>query len=183
MSGDDIAQEALERRAESDARHRGPTGGEQTPPFGASSLRGALHVPLADLGRFLDQRIVIGGVPSAGKTTLCNSIGLAGAELVRHTDDLIESHGWSEVSQEISDNWLTAPGPWVIEGVATIRALRKWLKAHDEGKPCDVLIWLGTPIEPLEGRRLGLAKGCHTVFDEIDDELAARGVEIVRVFG
>ncbi len=182
----------------------GPTGGETTPPFGSVPLADLtydgrdLTEPLAervfpriDLARWAGTRLVIAGVPHAGKTTLGNTLAKRpDFENVRHTDELIGKLSWSEASAEVA-TWLDAPGPWVIEGVASVRALRKWLLGdpetmllgHDEGKPCDALIWMWQPIEPLEGRRLGLAKSCRTIYDQIETELAARGVEIMPVFG
>ncbi len=121
-----------------------------------------------------DPRIVIGGGPKTGKSTL--SRVLDGA--VHHTDDLI-GLGWSEASQAVAE--MTAePGPWVIEGVATVRALRKALAATD-GAPCDVLIWLVHPWQHLSKGQLAMAKGCQTVLAEIAPQLRDRGVIIERL--
>lgn len=119
-------------------------------------------------------RICIAGGPRTGKTTLSTSLGVA---RVRHTDDLMHL-GWSEASAAAA-LWLDAPGPWIVEGVAAVRALRKWLAAHPEGKPCDVAYWLDEPVVPTSSGQRAMAKGCATVWDEIEAELRARGVEIV----
>lgn len=116
-------------------------------------------------------RIVIAGGPRCGKTTFAATLGEA-----KHTDDLI-SMGWSEASAETS-SWFDATGPWVVEGVAAPRALRKWLAAHREGKPCDVVHWMGRPYEQLSPGQLGMLRGCETVWAEIVGELRRRGVEI-----
>jgi hypothetical protein len=50
-----------------------------------------------------------------------------------HTDDLI-ALGWSEASAAVIP-WISRPGPWIIEGVAVPRALRKWFAANPTGKP------------------------------------------------
>lgn len=118
-------------------------------------------------------RIVIAGVPKAGKTTLALRGDYPGA--VRHTDDLIRQDAWSEASAEVA-GWLDEPGPWVIEGVAAVRALRKWCSWHPVGKPCDRVLWLGEPRFGLAGGQLSLAKGCWTVWLGVRDELRARGV-------
>ena len=102
---------------------------------------------------------------------LCDSI-----PYVRHTDHLIHL-GWSEASAAAA-LWFDTPGPWVVEGVAAPRALRKWLAAHPEGKPCDVLIVLTEPHEPLTPGQAAMAKGCETVLREVRGELERRGVEI-----
>jgi hypothetical protein len=125
-------------------------------------------------------RIVIAGGPRCGKTTLSRRIAaIMGLDLlaVRHTDDLVGVLEWSEASAQVAE-WLEAPGPFICEGVAVPRALRKWLAAHDTGAPCDVLLYLTEPFETLLKGQAAMAKGCRTVFDEIEPELRARGVEI-----
>jgi hypothetical protein len=130
-------------------------------------------------------RICIAGGPRTGKTTLAldlyertridpdhDRVGV-----LRHTDDLIDL-GWSEASAAAAE-WFREPGPWIVEGVAVPRALRKWLAAN-EGKPCDVVYWLEEPHEELSPGQVAMAKGCATVFDEIRAELEARGVHIVE---
>lgn len=123
-------------------------------------------------------RVVIAGVPKAGKTTLALRGDYPGRVL--HTDDLIRPGAWSEVSEEAA-GWFDQPGPWVIEGVATVRALRKWLSWHPTGRPCDRVIWLGSPRLELESGQLRLAKGCWTVWDGIYNEVRARGVPVELV--
>lgn len=118
----------------------------------------------------VSQRIVIAGVPRAGKTTLSKRY-----ESVLHTDDM-RHLPWSEHSAVVAD-WLDEPGPWVIEGVAAVRALRKWLRSR-EGKPCDRVIWLDTPHVELTDRQQRLAAGCRTVWRGIQQELRQRGVEL-----
>lgn len=138
--------------------------------------------PIHDLSVFLGAgdagaRIVIVGGPQTGKTTLAGVLGFP-LEQVRHTDDLIETHGWSEASQEAS-TWFNEAGPWVVEGVATVRALRKWLAAHAEGLPCDVIAYLTKEHAELGGGQVGMAKGVLTVWRGIRNELVARGVQII----
>jgi hypothetical protein len=123
-------------------------------------------------------RILITGGPRTGKTTRANaSAGDCGP--IRHTDDLIATHGWSEASEVVA-GWFDAPGPWVIEGVAVPRALRKWLRGHADGTPCDVVLLLEHPHVPLVAGQAAMAKGLWTVWSEIEGELAARGVRLAR---
>lgn len=136
-------------------------------------------------------RLVIAGVPKAGKTTLSLEAkihhSISGrASIVRHTDDLIRPGAWSEVSAEVSA-WLDLPGPWIIEGVAAVRALRKWLAAHRDppcgaaGRlpaPCDRVLWLDTPRQVLTPGQLAMAKGCRTIWAEVHPQLLARGVHV-----
>lgn len=129
-------------------------------------------------------RIVIAGVPRAGKTTralmdseiLAIAVGVCG---VRHTDDLIASGAdWSEISEIVASRWFPLPGPWIIEGVAAVRALRKWLRANATGAPCDRVVWLGSPRVALTPGQAALAKGCMTVWREVRPELLARNVHV-----
>lgn len=118
------------------------------------------------------QRIVITGGPRTGKTTAATALGLP----VRHTDDTKHME-WSAASAEVA-TWFDAPGPWVIEGVSAPRALRKWLAAHAEGKPCDVVQRLTVARVALTPGQSTMAKGVETVWREIEPELRRRGVRI-----
>jgi hypothetical protein len=122
------------------------------------------------------RRTVIIGPPKAGKTTL----GLAlSAELgvpLLHTDDLIGRFEWSAASEHIANVWLAEPGPWILEGVAAVRGLRKWLDANPSGKPCELIIELTTPRIELSSRQAGMAKACLGIWTGIRQGLLARGV-------
>lgn len=121
-------------------------------------------------------RICIAGGPRTGKTTRANaSAGIAGP--VRHTDSLILSHAWSAASAVVA-TWFDEPGPWIIEGVAVPRALRKWLEAHRTGRPCDVVLYLETPKVSLTAGQITMAKGVASVWREVSSALAARGVHL-----
>ncbi len=138
-------------------------------------------------------RVAIAGVPLAGKSTRAAHIGLTTDIAPRATDELTE-RDWSEASAEVA-LWMDEPGPWIIEGCTVPRAIRKWWKERalitDPGyetfkdrrdivRPCDVLIWMGSPREELERGQDIMAKGCKTVFDEIEPAMRAMGVAIVR---
>ncbi len=102
--------------------------------------------PLVSIRRM--KRILVAGWPRVGKTTFANDIGLRERIAVRHTDDLIGLHDWSEASAVVS-TWIEDPGPWCIEGVTIPRALRKWLERNTHGAPADVLFWRVLPWEDL----------------------------------
>lgn len=121
-------------------------------------------------------RTVIAGHPLTGKTTLAEAMQGDDAVPVRHTDETIDL-GWSEGSQEVS-TWFDAEGPFIIEGVSTPRALRKWLERNAEGRPCDTVVYLTVAHEELTKGQRSMAKGCDTVFNGIKEELEARGVEV-----
>lgn len=109
-----------------------------------------------------DGRVLIIGGPKTGKTTLAAAMGGG-----RSTDEVIEDLDWSEASAEIA-TWFDDPGPWLIEGVAIPRALRKWQESHpDEPAPVDHVIYLTQVYQDLEPEAAAMAKGVETVFEEI----------------
>ena len=126
-------------------------------------------------------KIVIVGGPKTGKTTFAKKLS-SDTEIVpvRHTDDVI-SLGWSEGSAEVA-TWFDKPGSWIVEGVAAVRALRKWLDAHRDGKPCDVVkMMLTGPFGTPTKAQAAMTKGHNTVWAEIENDLRDRGVRIERV--
>ena len=124
-------------------------------------------------------RVAIAGGPQVGKTTLAQAIRGQGHTL-RSTDDLIGGD-WSKVSETVA-GWFNRYGPWVVEGVAVPRALRKWLTARPGAlAPCDLIIWLSTPHVELTPHQATMAKGVETVWRQIQPELDARGVTILEM--
>lgn len=79
-----------------------------------------------------------------------------------HTPDQLE---WSDTSQWVADYWLSQNGPWVIEGIAVYRALRKWREANpDAMPPCTKVVWLTDPKFVLNQKQ-------STMSDTHDDKL------------
>ena len=124
-------------------------------------------------------RTVIVGGPKTGKTTLSDQMSDQYNAPVMHTDDTI-GMGWSEGSAEVA-TWFGQSGPWIVEGVAAVRALRKWLAANPEGQPCDRVLYLTKTYEERKPGQITMAAGVTTVFREISRSLEERGVEIVKV--
>lgn len=123
-------------------------------------------------------RILIVGGPKVGKTTLAKKLAEKHSipdGKVRHTDDLIDTHSWSD-SSEVVSKWMDEPGPWLIEGVTLVRALRKWLAAHPDGRPADVLLFSSNERVSLTPRQRVMTSGLLTVWKDIRGELAARGL-------
>jgi hypothetical protein len=85
-------------------------------------------------------RLCICGGPKTGKSSLGVALGNRLGLRVRHSDSVM-GLGWSEASAEVA-SWFDEPGDVVIEGVAVVRAIRKWLAAHPTGRPCDELVVL-----------------------------------------
>lgn len=123
-------------------------------------------------------RIVIGGGPRVGKSYLGDRLEAIGIQ-VQRTDWLVQSHAWSEASDEIA-RWMAQDGPWVVDGVATVRALRKRLDAH-HGKPCDLLVWMRGPRVELSPGQRSMTAGCETILAKIRPELERRHVAIMEI--
>lgn len=112
--------------------------------------------------------IVIVGGPKTGKTTLADSLG----KTVRHTDELIGQLPWSEASEQVS-HWFDEPGEWVVEGVATARAIRKWLVRELGPFPAGIVFIAEAKVPLIPGQE-AMLKGVHTVWEEIVPELERR---------
>lgn len=122
-------------------------------------------------------KIAVAGGPGCGKTTFARQFS---TPHVWSTDELVLPFGrdtWSEQSAEVAE-WFNLPGPWVIEGVTVVRALRKWVKAHPSGRPCDVVYWRDVPLKPLNSRQQSMLKGCQTIWFDLVPFLERVGVEI-----
>ncbi len=117
-------------------------------------------------------RLVITGGPLSGKTTLADTLGVILKVPVYHTDELKHLE-WSAAS-EAASYWFSRPDPWIIEGVAVPRALRKWRNRMTEenadesrlGPPFDRMIVMRNPRAPLELQ--GQRTMQKTVLDLID---------------
>lgn len=122
--------------------------------------------------------MVLAGGPKTGKSTLSERIAEILGTTPLHTDDLMGQLDWSAASAEVA-RWMSKlPAPWCIEGVSTVRALRKALSGTSR-RPCDVLVVLTEPKVPTTPGQQVMARGVHTVLHGIRPELVARGVEIV----
>lgn len=124
----------------------------------------------------MDRVVIIGG-PKTGKTTVANKLGARHKIPVKHCDSLIGLRDWSGASSEIAQ-WFAAPGPWIIEGVAAVRGLRKWLEDNPAGKPADVLLVMQKAKLPRTDKQESMAKGADTIWREIAAEVRARGTKV-----
>jgi hypothetical protein len=147
----------------------------------ARKRRDALAEELAASGA---RRVVIGGGPRRGKSTLAEKLVGPGVTH-HHGEELVEWAGmtreqkWSAGSA-LAATWLDEPGPLVAENVAMSRALRKWLRAHPEGKPADVVVHLSDAVDETIPGQESMAAGSDTVWKEIRSELVMRGVRVIE---
>lgn len=124
-------------------------------------------------------RIIVAGGPRTGKTTYARELALATRAPLRSTDDLIGQLSWSDASAEVA-RWLDEPGPWIIEGVAAVRALRKWFATHP-GAPADLVRWASVARVARTPAQEAMAKGCATVWREVLPELVRRGIRVLHL--
>lgn len=73
---------------------------------------------------------------------------------------------------------MAEPGPWCIEGVAAVRALRKALAARPGERPCDRVLYLTEPKAEQTRGQAAMGKGSDTVWREVAPMLRALGVEV-----
>lgn len=121
-------------------------------------------------------RILIAGGPRCGKTTLAEDLARAAGIQAEHSDDLIGVLDWSSASLEVS-RWIDRTGPWIVEGVAVVRALRKLLE-RSSGKPAEFVYWSLSPKAPTTKAQDAMGKGCATAWEPVREELQRRGVSI-----
>jgi hypothetical protein len=100
-------------------------------------------------------RVAICGGPRTGKTTLSR---LATDRKAVHSDDFINM-GWSEASTHLVFTLNKHGAPFVVEGVAVARALRKGLRV-------DCAVWLDAERVPLSSGQQTMSKAVRTVFNE-----------------
>lgn len=108
-------------------------------------------------------RVIIAGWPRSGKTTLAAEMARASDLRLRHTDDTMATLDWSAGSAAVAF-WFDEPGPWIVEGVSAVRALRKWREAHPgEPPPCDKFIYLSEAVVAMTAKQIAMGKGVDTV--------------------
>lgn len=125
------------------------------------------------------ERVVIVGGPRSGKGSIAVRASERYGLPVRHADVLVGRRQWSEASEDVS-HWLDAPGRWILEGVTTGRAIRKWL-ARNPDKPFPAtVVYLRSAIQVRSKRQRAMGEGVHTVFRGIFPELQRRGVKVIQ---
>jgi hypothetical protein len=127
-------------------------------------------------------RVLIVGGPNRGKSTLARQLGLPvfctdARSLVRAPEEGVtyvpEGLDWSGSSAHVAEHWLPMHGPWVIEGVAAARALRKWADANPLGPPpVDRIVVLWEARADCSKGQAAMAKGVETVWRGIAPRFA-----------
>lgn len=130
----------------------------------------------------MTRRLFITGGPLSGKSTMAANM----SQHVCCTDTLEQAMAtgrhnpltvyaperfngrWSELSEWVSDVWMSGTGPIVLEGVAVPRALRKRRKSHPGAPPpCTELVWLRSAKAPRTPKQSAMTKSHDTVLAEV----------------
>ena len=129
------------------------------------------------------KRVVVLGWPKSGKSAYAAILAQQYGLPIRATDTLIDLP-WSRQSEVVRD-WLDEDGPWLIEGVVVVRALRKWHELYpDQPPPVDELVVMPPPpLESLTPAQIVMGKGHDTILEQITEWLAqhARGLREVKL--
>ena len=126
------------------------------------------------------KRIVIVGAPGTGKTTLGLTMSAELGIPLISTDDTMQLYAWSEHSAYLS-SLLSAPDTtYVMEGTATVRALRKVLEAGTQLP--DLVLYLRTVHADRGPKATSMGKGIATVWAGIEAQLVAAGVIVSYVY-
>jgi hypothetical protein len=126
------------------------------------------------------QRICIIGGPKVGKTELASQLGGDGSYALISADDHI-GMGWSEASRHIADLMRDTESPWIAEGVAVVRALRKRIRDDKEPSPCDLVILLRKAWVPLANGQQAMTVGHETIWGGMAFEVEKKlGIRVLR---
>ena len=80
-----------------------------------------------------------------------------------------ETLPWGDDSSFVVSRWFTKPGDWIIEGVGTVRALRKWAVRYPNVMPCDkIVVFHGHHPKAIvsDGQR-NMGKGIMNIWGDI----------------
>ncbi len=122
-------------------------------------------------------KILVIGVPRAGKSTIATSLASELDIPLKHIDEWAKTLAWSETSDKVAEK-LETEGPWIMDGVAGVRGLRKWLERNPGKKPDFMIIWMGEPAIKLTAAQDNMRNGTITIWKSITPELLKREVHI-----
>jgi hypothetical protein len=136
---------------------------------------------LAATAHLASDRVVIIGGPRCGKSTLARHLRETRSipTFCGDPESLVKDHetsvtylddglAWSDASQYVTDVWLAQLGPWCVEGVSVVRALRKLVAAGNADllKGVDIVHLQSPQVDQSSGQQ-SMAKGVETVWNEI----------------
>lgn len=134
---------------------------------------------VADIfGAATDRRFIVAGGPRSGKSGFAVRMSERFGLPIRFGDSLVSAgrdpEQWSRTSAIVA-TWLTEPGPWIVEGVVTPRAIRKWQRANPGQTPPWQVIWFPRAVQVRSEGQESMAKGAATVMKDVAPVLLAMG--------
>jgi hypothetical protein len=123
-------------------------------------------------------RVIVAGGPRSGKSGFAVRMSERFGFPLRFGDSLVaagkDPEQWSRSSATVA-RWLAEPGPWIVEGVVTPRAIRKWQQAHPGTPPPFTVIWFPKAVQVRSEGQEAMAKGAATVMKDVAPVLLAMG--------
>jgi hypothetical protein len=162
-------------------------------PHQVRTLQGLGCQRVSDGARGLQRRVVIVGGPSRGKSTLADRLHAETgcpvycgdpASTVRYQypyvtylPEGLDFHGDNGCAAYIAEHWIGSPGPWIAEGHAMARALRRYLRdGCRRGLPAERIIVLDCPAHRVETPgQARMHRGVMTVWRGIEHDPALTG--------
>lgn len=137
-------------------------------------------------------RVIVVGGPSRGKSTLADRLHAeTGAPVycgdpastvryqypyVRYLPEGLDFRGDRGCAAWIASHWLGMPGPWIMEGHAMARALRRYLAVSSK-PPADRIVVLDCPAHRAETPgQAAMHKAVMTVWRQVARHPALRGL-------
>lgn len=128
----------------------------------------------------MTESIAIIGGPRTGKTTLATAmVAYRGLALI--STDRYAGMGWSQASAHAAREALRMEAlgvAFVMEGTATVRALRKLLPVTDRA-PVGTVVVQCTAYADLSKGQAAMAKGVATIWRQVRPALEVRGAKII----
>lgn len=135
----------------------------------------------------LTERYILIGGPRTGKSTYASRLrdlgyGVVCADPINRAKDVIpgveylpaelgDPQAWSLASEYIATVLMARPGPWVLEGVAMARALRKWLPLHPGELPAEHVVVFAEAMAPQSEGQRRMSVGVASVFAQVSGRL------------
>lgn len=100
---------------------------------------------------------------------------------VTYVPEGLPFRGAGGVADFIAREWLVLPGPWVVEGHAVARALRRYVMDGPPHPPADqIFVMVSGPYAAESERQRAMARAVETVWSQIKEHPFFRGkVEFV----
>jgi hypothetical protein len=138
-------------------------------------------VPYVDMTESLraHPRSVIVGGPRSGKTSHASRAGERYQREVLWEDQTFRGKTRDQQAAGVASD-INRSGEWIMEGCATVLGIRQWLADNPEREFPAAILYLRSPIQDRTEQHVRMAKGVHTVWEQVLPELRKRGATIIE---